>query len=65
MAANTRLRRAYDGEQISGEKREPKIRDELSVFEKAIKEMSELGIERLEDYIAYKETGILKKPPQM
>ena len=41
---------------------------ELSVFEKAIKEMSELGIERLEDYLAYKETHLEisdKNPPQM
>lgn len=35
----------------------------MKVFADAIKEMQALGIERLEDYILYKETGTLKKPP--
>ena len=35
----------------------------MKVFADAIKEMQALGIERLEDYIVYKETGTLKKPP--
>jgi len=38
----------------------------LQIFSQAIKEMQELGIERLEDYLVYKETGrITKRPAQM
>lgn len=38
----------------------------MQIFSQAIKEMQELGIERLEDYLAYKETGrITKRPAQM
>ena len=43
--------------------------DEMAVFAKAIKEMSELGIEKIEDYLAYKEQQATnnprKTPPQM
>lgn len=51
------------------EHREPETQDEMAVFAKAIKEMSELGIEKIEDYLAYKEQqaarNIQKIPPQM
>ncbi len=41
----------------------PVEQEPMKVFADAIKEMQALGIERLEDYIVYKETGTLKKPP--
>lgn len=41
----------------------PVEQEPMKVFANAIKEMQTLGIERLEDYIIYKETGTLKKPP--
>lgn len=41
----------------------PATQEPMKVFADAIKEMQALGIERLEDYIVYKETGTLKKPP--
>lgn len=52
----------------SGEKRiltavPPVEQEPMKVFADAIKEMQTLGIERLEDYITYKETGTLSKPP--
>ena len=37
----------------------------MDIFAAAIKEMQELGIEKLEDYIAYKEQTQKKKPIQM
>lgn len=51
------------------EHREPETQNEMAIFAKAIKEMSELGIEKIEDYLAYKEQqtaqGPRKTPPQM
>lgn len=41
----------------------PPKQEPMKVFADAIKEMQALGIERLEDYITYKETGTLRKPP--
>lgn len=41
----------------------PVEQEPMKVFADAIKEMQALGIERLEDYIVYKETGTLKKTP--
>ena len=41
----------------------PVEQEPMKVFADAIKEMQTLGIERLEDYITYKETGTLSKPP--
>ena len=38
---------------------------DMDIFAAAIKEMQELGIEKLEDYIAYKEQTQKKKPIQM
>lgn len=38
---------------------------DMDIFAAAIKEMQELGIEKLEDYIAYKEQAQKKKPVQM
>ncbi len=41
----------------------------MAIFAQAIKEMQELGFEKLEDYLAYKESESLKhsqkKPPVM
>ncbi len=41
----------------------PIEQEPMKVFADAIKEMQALGIERLEDYLVYKETGTLRKPP--
>lgn len=44
----------------------PAAQEPMQIFSQAIKEMQELGIERLEDYLVYKETGrITKRPAQM
>lgn len=47
----------------------PKEQDTMAIFAQAIKEMQELGFEKLEDYLAYKETEGLKQlkknPPVM
>ena len=37
------------------------VEQDMKVFTAAIKEMQALGIERLEDYLVYKETGIIRK----
>ncbi len=54
---------------VAAEQRKSEPQDEMAVFAKAIKEMAELGIEKIEDYIAYKEQQALqpphKTPPQM
>ncbi len=41
----------------------PVEQEPMKVFADAIKEMQTLGIERLDDYLIYKETGTLRKPP--
>lgn len=41
----------------------PVEQEPMKVFADAIKEMQALGIERLEDYITYKETGTLRRTP--
>lgn len=44
----------------------PIEQEPMKVFADAIKEMQALGIERLEDYLVYKETGkFVKRPAQM
>lgn len=50
-AANT-IASAYEKHTVSVNVEQP---DTMAVFANAIKEMSELGIENLEDYLAYKQ----------
>lgn len=47
---------------IENKQRTPEVQDEMAVFAKAIKEMSELGIEKIEDYLAYKEQQAARNP---
>lgn len=54
VKAATTIAAAYE-EQSKPVLPDPKPQDEMAVFAKAIKEMSELGIERIEDYLTYKE----------
>ena len=44
---------------------EPVEQEPMKIFADAIREMQTLGIERLEDYLVYKETGTLRKTPVM
>lgn len=41
---------------------QPKQQDAMAIFSQAIKEMQELGFEKLEDYLAYKESETLNQP---
>lgn len=54
VKAATTIAAAYE-EQSKPVLPEQKAQDEMAVFAKAIKEMTELGIEKIEDYLAYKE----------
>lgn len=71
MKAASTIATAYEekSKPVAAEQRKPEPQDEMAVFAKAIKEMAELGIEKIEDYIAYKEQQALqpphKTPPQM
>ena len=72
VKAGNLISAAYgDGKPVETATEQPQVaeQDTMAIFAQAIKEMQELGFEKLDDYLAYKESEALKshkkKPPTM
>ena len=72
VKAGNLISAAYgDGKPVETVTEQPQVaeQDTMAIFAQAIKEMQELGFEKLDDYLAYKESEALKshkkKPPTM